>query len=584
VPITVPGGRARGSLEGLQIDAPSERQRFLARWRETIVTIIDRGTYLDLEDITGFVDAALPGADEIFAMLRLGELEQTNKYHCIVVDTAPTGHTLRLLDLPRTFAATIQLLEAMQSKHRFMVRSLTRTYRADAADAFLDELRQRTGALTQALRNPGRAAALLVTRPEPLVVAESERYAAELAASGIHVAAVIVNGVGQAPSGRVPQTALDALATVAPDVPRYVVPQLAETPVGVVGLERWSDALIEGRRTLAAKREPASRKTRGTKAVAARRSGNAPSSARRHPHAPARTLLAGSLTIVGGKGGVGKTTTACALAIQAAELAPPTLIVSTDPAPSIADALAQPVGDEETPVPGVPGLFARQMDATAAFREFRRSYQQRIDALFDAFVRRGVDAARDRAILRDLLALSPPGIDELYALASLGETLSDRHFARIVIDPAPTGHLLRLLQMPALALDWTHRLMRLMLKYREVAGLGESAAELLSFSRRTRRLGELLRDPEQAGLVVVSLDEPLVRGETSRLVAAARAEGLDVRGVVWNRWTGGAPPSPLSANPPVAQFVAPAATPAPIGALLLRAWADHWREVSELDV
>jgi arsenite/tail-anchored protein-transporting ATPase len=566
-PVPLRGPAVRGSLDAFQIDAPAERQRFLARWRETIVTIIDRGTYLDLEDITGLVDAALPGADEVFGVLRLGELERTTDYDRIIVDTAPTGHTLRLLDLPRTFAATIELLEAMQSKHRFMVRALTRSYRADAADAFLAELRDQTATLMRALHDPARAAALLVTRAEPLVVAESERYAAELAGGGIHVGALIANAVEDA-------RALDQLAGIASEADRYVVPQLSEPPIGMAGLRRWSEALVEGRASNVEGRRRAKR-------VSPRKSRVVP---HQRTSSQAHKLLAPSLTIVGGKGGVGKTTTACALAIAAARLAPPVLLVSTDPAPSIADALGQPVGDAETPVSGVRGLVARQMDATAAFREFQRGYQERIDALFDAFVRRGVDVAHDRAILRDLLALSPPGIDELYALASLGETLGEGRFARVIVDPAPTGHLLRLLQMPALALDWSHRLMRLMLKYRDVAGLGESAEELLSFARRTRRVGELLRDPAQSALIVVTLDEPLVRGETARLVAATRAEGLEVRGVMWNRWMGRGLPHPLPVTPPVTQFVAPAATPPPVGAAALRAWAGHWREVSEVDV
>jgi arsenite/tail-anchored protein-transporting ATPase len=566
-PVPRRGPTVHGSLDAFQIDAAAERRRFLARWRETIVTIIDRGTYLDLEDITGLVDAALPGADEVFGVLRLGELERMTDYDRIIVDTAPTGHTLRLLDLPQTFAATIELLEAMQSKHRFMVRTLTRSYRADAADAFLAELRDQTATLMRALRDPARAAALLVTRTEPLVVAESERYAEELATGGIHIRAVVANAVGDGDE-------LSDLADVAPDATRYLVARLEPPPLGVDGLRRWGDALVEGRTSGRGKRSarPSSRKRRG---------GVAP---HKLASPQAHKLLARSLTIVGGKGGVGKTTTACALAIAAAELAPPVLLVSTDPAPSIADALGQPVGDAETAVSGVRGLVARQMDATAAFREFQRRYQERIDALFDAFVRRGVDAAHDRAILRDLLALSPPGIDELYALASLGETLGEGRFACVIVDPAPTGHLLRLLQMPALALDWSHRLMRLMLKYRDVAGLGESAEELLSFARRTRQVGDLLRDPTQSALIVVTLDEPLVRGETARLVAATRAEGVDVRGVMWNRWTGRGSPSPLPVTPPVAQFVAPAATPPPVGAAALRAWAGQWREVSEVDV
>jgi arsenite-transporting ATPase len=572
-PVALPDGASGGSLEAFQIDAPAERRRFLTRWRETIVTIIDRGTYLDVEDIAGLVDAALPGVDEVFAVLRLGELERAADYERIFVDTAPTGHTLRLLDLPRTFAATLELLEAMQSKHRFMVRSLTRRYRADAADAFLADLRDRTAALTHALRDARRVTALLVTRAEPLVVAESERYVVELAGGGIHVAAVVLNSAGSGGRAGAGATELSDLSDVAPEVPRYVVPQLEPTPLGSDGLQRWSEAMVEAPASPVRKRSPSRRAAPARGAATARKLSSS----------EAHKLLAPSLTIVGGKGGVGKTTTACALAIEAAQLAPPVLVVSTDPAPSIADALGQAVGDEQTDVSGVPGLIARQMDATAAFRAFRRSYQARIDAVFDAFVRRGVDATHDRAILRDLLALSPPGIDELYALASLGETLAEGRFARVIVDPAPTGHLLRLLQMPALALDWTHRLMRLMLKYRELAGLGESAEELLSFARRTRRVGDLLREPEQAALIVVALDEPLVRGETARLVVAARGEGMKVRGVVWNRWTGPRPPSPLPATPPVAQFVAPAATPPPVGVAALRAWAGHWREVSEVD-
>jgi arsenite-transporting ATPase len=270
--------------------------------------------------------------------------------------------------------------------------------------------------------------------------------------------------------------------------------------------------------------------------------------------------------------------------MEAAALAAPVLLVSTDPSPSIGDALGQPIGDAETDVDGVPGLVARQMDAAAAFRAFQRDYQARVDALFETFVRRGVDAAHDRAILRDVLALAPPGIDELYALTSLGETLAEHRFARVIVDPAPTGHLLRLLQMPALALEWSHQLMRLMLKYREVGGLGATAEELLAFTRRTRALEGLLREPARAGLVVVALDEPLVRGETGRLIAAVRAQGVGVRAVLWNRWPGPrAGPRPLPVAPPVAQFVAPASSPAPVGVTAIREWAGAWRELSDSD-
>src|SRR5437016_3033633 len=82
--------------------------------------------------------------------------------------------------------------------------------------------------------------------------------------------------------------------------------------------------------------------------------------------------------------------------------------------------------------------------------------------------------------------------------------------------------------MPALAIDWSHRLMRIMLKYREVAPLGDAASGLLDFAQRTRTLDVLLRDPDRAGLVLVTLDEPVVRAETSRLVSEVRARGVDI--------------------------------------------------------
>jgi arsenite-transporting ATPase len=208
----------------------------------------------------------------------------------------------------------------------------------------------------------------------------------------------------------------------------------------------------------------------------------------------------------------------------------------------------------------------------------RNEYQDRIDALFESLIGRGVDVQQDRAILRDLLALAPPGIDELFALSLLGDALAEQQFTRIVVDPAPTGHLLRLLEMPALALDWTHRLMRLMLKYREAIGVGETARELLDFAKRTRALDALLHDHGDCGVILVALDEPVVRSETARLAAAVRARGMDVSAIVWNRVAN--EPSPLPATVAARQFFAEEKHPPPVGAQALREWLRRWRELS----
>lgn len=567
-PAPVPGCPG---LDAFQLDAASARDAFLARWRDTLITIVDRGTYLDTTDIAGLIDAALPGADEAMALLTLADLEADPRWQRIIVDTAPTGHTLRLLALPETFRALIELLDAMQGKHRFMVSALTHRYRPDAADAFLEDMRGRLDRLASVLHDPSRSRLLLVARAEPVVLAETLRYLDALDALRLGVGGMVVNARD---SDATPESreALGALAQAARErsLPIVVVPLMAEAPMGLAGIAAWRDSarVIE-----------APELVRDTGAADP---GDAAAGDRRPlDELPPARLAARSLTIVGGKGGVGKTTVSCALAILTASADAPVLLVSTDPAPSVGDALGIPVGDADLPVDEVPGLFARQMDAAEAFGRLRDSYATRIDAVFDALVERGVDAAHDRRILRDLLALAPPGIDELYALASLGETLEGSRYSTIIVDPAPTGHLLRLLEMPALALDWSHRLMRLMLKYRELASFGDASRELLAFARRTRALQALLADPARAGLLVVALDEPLVRAETTRLIAAARSTGIDVLGVLWNRVS--RTPTPLPGVRGLTHFVSEPVAPSPRGAAALRAWGRSWRLLPALN-
>jgi len=177
-------------LDARQLAASELRRDFLDRWRDVIAEIIDRGTYLDRADVDGLVDAALPGADEIFALLALADTlaDPSATYRRIVVDTAPTGHTLRLLALPDTFRALLAMLDQMQDKHRFMVRALTHRYRRDRADDFIDEMRVRIGRLREILADPASLAAIVVMRDEPMVIAETKRYLEELTTLRIRVA------------------------------------------------------------------------------------------------------------------------------------------------------------------------------------------------------------------------------------------------------------------------------------------------------------------------------------------------------------------------------------------------------------
>src|SRR2546430_4314961 len=147
------------------------------------------------------------------------------------------------------------------------------------------------------------------------------------------------------------------------------------------------------------------------------------SDGRRAPEAQGPFLLArdelaraGSrLLFCGGKGGVGKATVASAAAISIARRGGPVLLLSTDPAHSLADVLQMPVGDAELEVE--PGLRARELDAGRMFERRRGKYRAAVEELF-ATLRGGssFDAPYDRAVMGGLIGLSPPGLGEEFAL------------------------------------------------------------------------------------------------------------------------------------------------------------------------
>src|SRR5262249_25394406 len=128
-----------------------------------------------------------------------------------------------------------------------------------------------------------------------------------------------------------------------------------------------------------------------------------------------------------------------------------------------------------------------------------------------------------------------PGIDELFAMLSVVGA-RETH-AVVVIDAAPTGHALRLLEMPEVAREWTQALMRILLKYRAIARPGAFAAELVEASKSIRALRHLLKDPRRARFIVVTRAAAVPRAETERLLRALDALELPVPLLVVNART-----------------------------------------------
>lgn len=223
----------------------------------------------------------------------------------------------------------------------------------------------------------------------------------------------------------------------------------------------------------------------------------------------------------------------------------------------------------------------------------RERYREGAGRLVGAIT--GSDAASraDRGLAAQLVELAPPGLDELAALLELVDLATPGSYTAVVLDTAPTGHLLRLLELPALALEWSHLVLRLLLRYREVVGLGELAERVLGFARDVRRLEATLRDRTATLVLVVARPEALGVPETRRLLARLAELGMAADVLLVNQLLGGGR-RPGVASPGVAALAAellalphaPVAAAAPLldagphGADALRRFAQSWRRLT----
>ncbi|MEK6373429.1 MAG: ArsA family ATPase, partial [Acidobacteriota bacterium] len=179
-----------GEVRSESLDAQQLYARFLETNLANFLELGDRGTYLDKDELRRFFELSLPGVDELMAWMRIGELAEANPTAIVTVDTAPTGHTLRMLSSADHFRQFAEALESMQAKHRGMVQQFTRKRTRDKLDDFLDDFAAQARRRRELLTDPQRAAFVPVTLSEPWVVEQTERLIAEIE---IDVPLVVLN-------------------------------------------------------------------------------------------------------------------------------------------------------------------------------------------------------------------------------------------------------------------------------------------------------------------------------------------------------------------------------------------------------
>lgn len=265
-----------------------------------------------------------------------------------------------------------------------------------------------------------------------------------------------------------------------------------------------------------------------------------------------------AILFVGGKGGVGKTTTAAALALSMAEAGERILLVSTDPAHSLADIFGTSVGDRGRQI--VPGLDAVEVEP----EEEVARYLGRVTQTMRRFVRPAMYPEIERQME---LTRHSPGAEEAALMDRVAHLMDEgrRGYDRVVFDTAPTGHTLRLLSLPEIMAAWTDGLLRSrersdslgraverLTRRREAPGDelswfddADDAPEdertrsireiLMERRRRFAAARRLLLDPEVTAFVLVLIPEKLPILESEKAVEVLRRHRVPVAGVVVNR-------------------------------------------------
>jgi arsenite-transporting ATPase len=260
---------------------------------------------------------------------------------------------------------------------------------------------------------------------------------------------------------------------------------------------------------------------------------------------------------VGGKGGVGKTTTSCSLAIQLAKARKSVLLISTDPAHNLSDAFGQKFGKEARLVDGFTNLSAMEIDPNGSIQDLLATGGEGQDDPLAGLGMGGMmqDLAfsvRSLFFLYTcimLMSLQIPGVDEAMSFAEVLKQVKSLSYEVIVFDTAPTGHTLRFLQFPTVLEKALGKLSQLSSQFGPMlnsvlgsrGGLpgGQNLDELMQKMESLREtIGEVntqFKNADMTTFVCVCIAEFLSLYETERMIQELTSYSIDTHSIVVNQ-------------------------------------------------
>ena len=183
------------SLSAVEIGADEAFEVFKRQHQEELEKLFDTSSSLDNDDISQLLSLSIPGIDEMMGLKTIMDLIEEHNFEKYVVDTAPTGHVLRLLSSPKILDQWIKVAVQMRWKYRYMVTRFSGSYHPDNTDDILLKLKKATKHIEELLKDSKRCEFISVCIPESMAVRETERLLTDLKKSGILVRQLIINHV-----------------------------------------------------------------------------------------------------------------------------------------------------------------------------------------------------------------------------------------------------------------------------------------------------------------------------------------------------------------------------------------------------
>jgi arsenite-transporting ATPase len=529
------------------LDAQILLQGFKARYGKVLELLVERGSFIQGEDLSPVWDLSWPGLDELMGILEIQRLLRERVADRVVVDMAPSGHTLKLFGLMDFLDSFLGALDLFQEKHRVISQTFGGRYTPDNADQFLEMMKAELAAGRQLLQDREQTACLLVAIAELMSLLESKRFLETLPKLQIPFGGLWVNqlergkrgqGTGEREEGRgkrenfagtsygevEQRELLEKFQMLAEQQPVFAVPQQEKEPVGAAALDHLMTQI-----EMAAGSNAVSRASR-ERAV--------PIPVKLLPGFADFLSEERRLLIVGGKGGVGKTTVAAAIAWAMAQrhVDRKIRVISIDPAHSLGDVFGTPLSHRPTLL--ADNLSSQEVDANQVLDQFREDYLWELAEMMSGETSQddGLNIAYGPDAWRQIVAQALPGIDEMLSLVTVMELLENKEQDLIILDTAPTGHLLRFLEMPEAMSDWLAWIFKLWLKYQNVVGRTEFMGRLRTLRQRVMQAQKKLKDPNHTEFIGVLLAQSAVVAEAARLTQSLTQMGLNQRYVVQNRY------------------------------------------------